>query len=233
MTSSLQAFSALWLTEVAIDVLQKLPTAVRESVLQTKQEQTFSSLIASKINSEFLTKTQNIALVEIRGKSTSNKQRNTHDIALLNESGRKLCIIENKVWYHFDGAKGRRKPTVEKNVLEQLELDIQKIQITLQDQKDVEAIGFVLIHLVTPHEMSMLPRSYKKSLESALKREKGSIPSMIESGLNGTLKALDQFKQELHPFSSSNTNFPETFSRVDVICAQVRRSKFHPERVFI
>jgi len=223
MTSNLQSISAPWLAEIALNILQTLPVAVRETILQTKQEQTFSSLIASKINSDILQNDQDIALVEIRGKSKNDKQRNTHDIAILNESGRKIYIIENKVWYHFDGAKGLRKPTIEKNILEQLEMDIKKIQFTLQDQRDVEAIGFVLIHLVTPHEISMLPRSYRKSLESALKREKGSIPSMIESGLNGAVEALGKFKEQLHPFFCLNSNFPGTLSRVDVICAQVKK----------
>jgi len=223
MTNS-QTISASWLTNTAVEVMETIPTIVRESLFQTKQEQTFSSLIASKLNSDFSYGAQEIALVEIRGKSLNNKQRNTHDIALLNHEGKKLCLIENKVWYHFDGAKGRRKPKIEKEVMEQFNIDVKKIQLTIKDQIEPVASGFVLLHLVTPHEISSLPKSYKQSLEAALYREKESIPSMMESGLKGVMGMLDKFKDSISSISHSNREFPGTSSRLDVICAQVRNS---------
>jgi hypothetical protein len=222
MIKNHRAVSASWLTKTAVEVVETLPAAVRETLLQTKQEQTFSSLIASKMNSDFSNGGQMIALVEIRGKSLNSKQRNTHDIALLDENGRKICIVENKLWYHFDGAKGRRKPKVEKEVVEQLDNDVKKIQLTLKDQREPLASGFVLLHLVTPQEKSKLPYSYKQSLETALYREKGSTYLLMESGLNGFMGVLDGFKDSINAVSHSSREFPGSSSRLDVICAQVR-----------
>jgi hypothetical protein len=165
-----------------------------------------------------------MAFVEIRGRSVSAKQRNTHDIAILSHQGKKLCIIENKVWYHFDGAKGRIRPKVEKDVVDQLATDIEKIQLTLRDEEGNTASGFVLLNVVTPQETSLLPSSYRNSLNTALKREKGSMSSLMESGLNGIFETLADFREKLHPHSHSFRHFAGTDSRLDVICAQVRNT---------
>jgi len=223
MTNS-QTISASWLTRIAVGVVETLPAAVRETLFQTKQEQTFSSLIASKLNSEFSHGAQKIALVEIRGKSLNNKRRNTHDIALLNHEGKKLCLVENKVWYHFDGAKGRRRPKIEKGVVNQLRLDIEKLKRTLCDEKGHGASGLILLNIVTPKDTNQLPSSYRKALEIALKREEGSMSSLVESGLKGIFGEIEKATKVLLPISHLFREFDGATSRLDVICAEVRKS---------
>lgn len=220
--SNLEFISSNWLSNAAVEAVNSLPGAIRESILQTKQEQTFSSLLVSRMNHEQLNTTTSMALVEIRGRSVSAKQRNTHDIAILSHEGKKLCIIENKVWYHFDGAKGRIQPKVEKDVVDQLATDIEKIQLTLRDEEGNTASGFVLLNVVTPQETSLLPYSYRNSQNTALKREKGSISSLMKSGLNGIVEALAKFRKEVLPYSHSFQEFSNYTSRMDAICAEVR-----------
>jgi hypothetical protein len=40
--------------------------------------------------------------------SGSTKNRNTHDLGILDSLANLNLILENKVWYHFDGAKGAK-----------------------------------------------------------------------------------------------------------------------------
>ena len=104
------------IAELALESITGLTPFQQDLIFQTKKEQTFSSLLASGLQSNF-DPTILRALVELKGKekvvkskdkATLKKNRNTHDVALIDSEANFQLILENKVWYHFDGAKGRK-----------------------------------------------------------------------------------------------------------------------------
>ena len=79
------------IAKAAIESISKLHPEVREILFQSKNEQTFSSLLASELNSTFGLKHTSF-LTEIKGETITRKDLkkvpNFHDIALLDADGK-------------------------------------------------------------------------------------------------------------------------------------------------
>jgi len=229
--SALMEISPQMIVAEAINLMGSLTPKQQELLFQTKKEQTFSSLLAHQLQGHFTSKELRV-LVELKGvdyeaKTSSKKfgpnNRNTHDIGILDSQADLNLLIENKVWYHFDGAKGSRVVRVEKSVKEQLQGDIFKLRHTASNlgiQK-----SFILINIVTPSRPENLPKSYKQPHEIVLKRTLGDLERYRKEGLNGIRSVLDSrvtdFKSMIH-LASVNPMGIDGCGFHDVICAEIK-----------
>jgi hypothetical protein len=222
------------IAHLMMDVIVGLSPAQQELLFQTKKEQTFSSLLSQGMQSK-MDSNQLRALVELKGfdylakdssTSKSTKNRNTHDLGVLDSSAKLIFILENKVWYHFDGAKGSKVAKVEKNVREQLKGDIFKLQHTAKHQEINNS--YILITVVTPSRPENLPKSYRHAHEAVMKRTRGDFNRYRKEGVFGFISAIEQFQSELG--SVTHLDFNEKIGLdgcgfLDVFCAEVLRKK--------
>lgn len=188
-------FSATTIAERALNSIANLSIDVREKLFQTKSEQTFSGMLSEAINKELIT-TPYMSLLELKGADYKDRRgkltRNFHDISIVDGAGEFQVIIENKVWYHFDGAKGSKKAKLEKTFVQQVEGDIKKLQITKSDLAP-NAKCFLLINVVTPAHPELLPKSYRSEHEKSWKREGGDFHRYRQAGVAGMLRNLESW----------------------------------------
>jgi hypothetical protein len=220
------------IAHLMMDVIVGLSPAQQELLFQTKKEQTFSSLLSQAMQSK-MDSNQLRALVELKGfdyltkdssTSKSTKNRNTHDLGVLDSSANLIFILENKVWYHFDGAKGSKVAKVEKNVREQLKGDIFKLQHSAKHQ-DIKN-SYIVITVVTPSRPQNLPKTYKNSHEGAIKRTRGDLNRYRDDGILGFISAINQFKSELGLITHLDPKIEigvDGCGFLDVFCAEVLR----------
>ena len=185
------------LADLALTSFQSASPEIQELLLQSKNEQTFSGLLAANLQSNPTVK-PGIALVEVKGTnytSENSVSRNFHDIAIVNEEGQSEILIENKVWYHFDGAKGKKRPKIEPRVVSELKDDIFKVQLTLR-QLDKKARAFILIHIVTPANIECIPKSYLSMHKNAFARVKGEWDRYRHEGLEGISNSFSDFEDQ-------------------------------------
>ena len=226
--------NSLAIAHLMMDAIVGLSPAQQELLFQTKKEQTFSSLLSQEMQSR-MDPNQLRALVELKGFdylkkdfsiSKSTKNRNTHDLGVLDSSADLLFILENKVWYHFDGAKGSKVAKVEKNVREQLEGDIFKLRHSAKHQ-DIKN-SYVVITVVTPSRPQNLPKTYRNSYEGAIKRSSGDLNRYRTDGILGFISTINEFKSELglvtHLDSKTNIGV-DGCGFLDVFCAEVLRKQ--------
>ena len=219
------------IAELMLESISALSPAQQELLFQTKKEQTFSSLLAAKLQANHDPKTLR-SFVELKGvdkvvkskdKTSVKKNRNTHDVCLVDEEASFHMILENKVWYHFDGAKGRKNKKVNPDIEDQLVPDIAKLILTGKDQSNSPSC-FVLVNLVTPSNPTKLPSTYFGDHEKALKRVKGRIDQYREDGVNGVKGILDKHSGKLLPVSHISSTNPMGASGsafLDVFCMEI------------
>jgi hypothetical protein len=218
--------SAALLADSALAAFSSLPISTQELLLQSKNEQTFSARLAAGLETNPLLDGGS-ALVEIKGTdytSGKSKSKNFHDIAIVNQQAKPEVIIENKVWYHFDGAKGKKNAKVEPGVLKQLDADIAKIKLTLKDLAD-GARGFILMHLVTPADIASIPKSYRQSHQNAFARVGQDWPQYRAEGVHGIKRTLESrsshFVSEVVIKSALlQVNNEQGF--IDILCVEVQ-----------
>lgn len=213
------AYTSAIIAESMLSSLKELTPKIREVLFQSKSEQTFSGLLAEKLNSNLDTADSKF-LVEIKGQEsrseTGKKSLNSHDIALLDGTGSIKLTIENKVWYHFDGAKGAAG-TLNQNVVDQLQGDILKTNATIGANGNQ---GFILICLVTPMSFT----KYESSHKTALKRVNGNLETYMRDSLAGITSHLSQVK---HLKDLIHLNYqPESGNvrsgALDIFCAEIK-----------
>lgn len=218
------------IAKMAFDSISSLSLSQQELLFQTKKEQTFSAILASELQNH-LNDYRFRVLVELKGfdyvvGATANrsekKNRNTHDVGVLDNEANLKLILENKVWYHFDGAKGSKNIRVEKNVEEQLKQDIFKLRHSAKNLNIKNC--YILICVVTPSKPETLPKTYRQSHETALKRTEGDLSQYKRDGLAGIRSVIDKSSQDLgsivHLGSQSSMGISE-LGFLDVFCAQV------------
>jgi hypothetical protein len=207
----------------------RLPEALREQLILTKNEQSFSGLWAWEFEKTLSNYGSNFLLLENKGVSfrrssdkRSKKTMNFHDISLVDQNGAFLMIVENKIWYHFDGAKGKKTPKLEPQVKSQIKSDISKIKITLKQNK-VPAIGYLLINLVTPAQANLLPISYLNFHKNALNRTNGNLDTYISDGVDAIKQQLTSSKFSTAEFAHSKSIFQAENGRtfLDTFCVRV------------
>jgi hypothetical protein len=218
------------IAKIALDSIAGLSLSQQELLFQTKKEQTFSAILASELQNQ-LSVSQFRALVELKGLDyvvgatsdrSEKKNRNTHDVGVLDNEANLKLILENKVWYHFDGAKGSKNIRVEKNVEEQLKQDIFKLRHSAKNL-DIKNC-YILICVVTPSKPETLPKTYRQSHETALKRTEGDLSQYKRDGLSGIRSVIDKFSQDLSSVVHLGSQSPMGISEsgfLDVFCAQV------------
>ena len=230
--STLENFNPEFIANLALETFMKLSGDLQELLLQSKNEQSFSGLLSLQLQMKMLSQ-GSFTLLELKGvnyqkldASTKSLRstRNFHDIAIVNSEARFQVIIENKVWYHFDGAKGKTKKKIEKGVVEQISGDINKIRITLASNKSLER-GFILIHLVTPNDPKSIPKSYLDSHRSAIARTASDLNLYRNDGLDGVKNAVKTFERQLLSVAHTGTTTMVGSGKsafLDVICAEVK-----------
>ena len=199
--------------------IQNLSTNIREILFQSKSEQTFSELLCEKLNSQ-LEISDSKFLVEIKGQEskseTGKKTLNSHDIALLDCTGTLRLTIENKVWYHFDGAKGLNG-VLNQNVIDQLKGDIFKTRLSMDTYRNQ---GFILICLVTPN----LFTKYESSHKTALKRVNGDFEIYMRdsvAGIRSYLSTVNHLKDLIHlNYRLEAGNIRS--GMLDIFCAEIK-----------
>lgn len=217
-----------------IDAIVRLTPAQQELLFQTKKEQTFTSLLSEVLQSK-MDSDQFRALVELKGveylkkdssTSKSSKNRNTHDLGILDSAAKLMLILENKVWYHFDGAKGSKLAKVEQNIRVQLKGDIFKLKHSAK-HLDIKN-SYIVITVVTPSRPKKLPKTYRNSHERAIKRTEGDLNQYRIDGILGFMSAINQFKSELGPVAHLDSKDKlglDGCGFLDVFCAEVLRKK--------
>ena len=218
--------SSAAIAEMAFNSLVKNSSQLRELLLVSKNEQTFSGLLSQDLH-QLASVAPGAVLLELKGNDYVTKvrgerknSRNYHDLTIVNDEAEIEVIIENKFWYHFDGAKGVTKVKPERRIRQQIEEDIYKIHLTL-DKKSGVRRGFILINVVTPRNPEMIPPSYFKEHAKVWKRTKQDIVRYRKEGLEGIKGVLEEFKSDYKDLiiKSSTTEIAEGF--LDVICAEV------------
>jgi hypothetical protein len=130
-----QALTAALVADLARRAIMNCPDPIREILLSSKNEQTFSGLLANELTlyptlalGKSTTNPTGFVLLEFKGKDYvrkteegKKKSRNFHDLTIVDENGEIDLIIENKFWYHFDGCKGKSKPKPEKGIKKQIQ----------------------------------------------------------------------------------------------------------------
>ena len=168
------------------------------------------------------------ALVEIKGANYTQKgsvSRNFHDIAIVNQNAQSEILIENKVWYHFDGAKGKKTAKIEPNVISELKDDIFKVQLTLS-QLDEKARAFILVHIVTPANIELIPKSYLSAHKSSFARVGGDWGRYRHEGLEGISNSFSLFESQYKSsvdIKSANVSTNEALGFIDIFSVEVKR----------
>jgi hypothetical protein len=169
-----------------------------------------------------------LVLLELKGKDYLKRNskgvekatRNFHDLTIVNNDAEIEVIIENKVWYHFDGAKGAVKGKPEPGIARQIKADIEKIKQTLDGSTSLRR-GFILLNILTPGNPTLIPASYRKEHEKAWDRCMQSEMMYREEGLNGIRKVLGHFDADLRSIEIESMTNSETGGFIDFICAEV------------
>ncbi len=218
--------SATSLADLALASFQSASPEIQELLLQSKNEQTFSGLLASHLQSNADVRPGS-ALVEIKGINYTQENsvsRNFHDIAIVNDHGQSEVLIENKVWYHFDGAKGKRKAKIEPRVISELKDDIFKVQLTLREL-DEAARAFILVHIVTPANIGLIPSSYLSMHKSAFSRVGEDWDRYREAGLKGISDSFRLFESEFTSgvvIKSASIDSNQLQGFIDIFCVEVK-----------
>lgn len=217
--------NSIELARDSISCVEGLPPQIVEKLFQTKQERTFSSLLANELSTQFQSRGFN-ALIEIKGKSFKRNEsdaketENSHDIVLMDSSAEFLMLVECKVWYHFDGLKGK-EATVNPNIVTALREDIRKLRVTINDKK-TSLRGFIVIYLITPKEIESIPTSYRPSHLSSLKKSAGDSDQMRIDSIRQVLKVIsDQFPELKDVKHLKSEKHQSDQIALDVICAEV------------
>ena len=159
---------------------------IRELLFQSKNEQTFSGMLASYINLQ-ISEPEFPIMTEIKGvdmpKGDSKLVKNSHDLALVDIDGRISLTIESKVWYHFDGSIGLTGE-VNKDVIAGIEGDILK---SIRTQREFGNRAFLLLNVITPEVM----KKYESAHNTVLKRVDGDPLRFRAECLEGFTKALN------------------------------------------
>jgi len=230
-----QLLDSALIADMASRAIRKCPNPIRETLLSSKNEQTFSGLLASELDSyptlalgNSTINPSGFVLLEFKGKDYirktekgKKKSRNFHDLSIVDEDGEINLIIENKFWYHFDGCKGKGNPKPEKGIKEQLEGDIFKIKRTLADETSGKK-GFILINVVTPGNPSLIPPSYLSEHKKVWDRTRGDVSRYRKEGLDGVLSVLEKYSKDLYPVSIECLGEASDGGFVDFICAEVK-----------
>ena len=222
-----EEITASSLANLALSSFQSVSLATQELLLQSKNEQTFSGLLAASLQDSPSVKPGS-ALVEIKGINYVVKgsvSRNFHDIAVVNQDAESEILIENKVWYHFDGAKGKKTAKVEPNVISELEDDIFKVQLTLREL-DARARAFILVYIVTPPDIKRIPKSYLSAHRSAYARVDGDWDRYMREGLEGILNSFALFDSHYKSpvvIKSASVRTKEAQGHIDMFCVEVKR----------
>ena len=208
---------------------------VQELLLLSKNEQTFSGILARELTENVTLQLDGssnpnagLVLLELKGKDylkrnangVEKASRNFHDVSIVNSNAEIEVIIENKVWYHFDGAKGAVKAKPEPGIARQIKADIEKIKQTLDGSQSLRR-GFILLNVVSPGNPSLIPASYRKEHEKVWDRCIQSAPLYREEGLNGIRKVLGNFDADLRAIEIKGFTNSESGGYIDFICAEV------------
>jgi hypothetical protein len=229
-----QALTSALIADMASKAIRKCPNSIREILLSSKNEQTFSGLLASELAlyptlalGNSTTNPSGFVLLEFKGKDYirqtekgKKKSRNFHDLSIVDEDGEINLIIENKFWYHFDGCKGKSKPKPEKGIRKQLEGDIFKIRQTLSE-KNSEKKGFILLNVVTPGNPNLIPPSYLSEHKKVWDRTRGDIAKYRQEGLDGVLSVVNKYSKDLRSISIEGLGESSDGGFIDFICAEV------------
>lgn len=215
----------------ALKSLIALTPSQQELLFQTKKEQTFTSILTGALQKNYDSSELRV-LVELKGvdyvqRATSRLEeknsRNTHDLGILDVDANLKLILENKVWYHFDGAKGAKIVKVEKSVREQLKADIFKLK---HSAKHLEVNKcFVLINLVTPSRPDNLPKSYRQPHAVVFKRTKGDLSRYRCEGLIGVRSVIESFNSEFSSIVHIGSDEPigiDGSGFLDVFCGEIK-----------
>jgi hypothetical protein len=211
------------------------PPALKETLLLSKTEQTFSGLLADALKihptvriGDFSDPDSGIVLLEFKGKDYSRKtaegvkkSRNYHDLSVVNQFGEIEVIIENKYWYHFDGTKGKKNPKPEKGIKKQLSDDIFKIRQTLAGQSILRK-GFVLLNIVTPGNPELIPTSYQDDHRKVWNRTNHDIDQYRKEGLEGFQSVMSSFSKDLKDIALRSSPLSTSEGFIDFICAEVQ-----------
>jgi hypothetical protein len=223
------------LARLAIRSITSNPPAVRELLLVSKNEQTFSGLLAQELSKyptlqldEKENPSAGITLLELKGKdyitydSNNRKKssRNFHDLSIINQMAETEVIIENKVWYHFDGAKGARVGKPEPRIAKQIEADILKIKQTLDGQPGLRR-GFILLNVVTPADPDLIPKSYRTEHQKVWDRCMHNPALYREEGGRGIREVLEGFSRYFTSIHGESYSSSDSMGFIDVIAAEV------------
>jgi hypothetical protein len=210
------------------DSFTELTPNIQDLLFQTKKEQTFSSILAAKIQTQ-LKGTRSHCLVELKGiekispSGSGQKNRNTHDVCIVDAEANFQLILENKVWYHFDGAKGARNKKANPHIEEQLLPDIHKIRITALEVNN-HPKGFIMICLVTPSEVKYLPMAYLSDHQKAFTRVGSHLETFRKEGIEGLMSILQKHQRDLgaiaHVALEPNLGINKS-GLIDIFCAEV------------
>jgi len=226
------------IASLSCEAIYRNPRAVRETLLLSKSEQTFSGLLADALKliptlriGDLLNWDSGIVLLEFKGRDYSRKttegvkkSRNFHDLAVVNQFGEIEVIIENKYWYHFDGTKGKRNPKPEKGIKKQLANDIFKIRQTLAGQSILRK-GFVLLNIVTPGNPELIPSSYQDDHRKVWDRTNHDIDQYRKEGLEGFQSVISTFSEDLKDVSLYSAPLDSGEGFMDFICAEVELNR--------
>lgn len=224
------------IARLASDAFYRNTPIVQEKLLLSKNEQTFSGLLGHELTQyptlqlDGGTNPQSgQVLLELKGKDYIKTDRNGqekrtpnfHDITIVNPDAEIEVIIENKVWYHFDGAKGADRGKPEPGIARQLKADIAKIKQTLDGSPTLKR-GFILLNIVTPSDPSLIPATYRREHEKAWDRSMRSPAIYREDGLRGIRKVVENFDKDLRGIRVMESRNSDSLGALDVICAEVR-----------
>ena len=229
-----QALTSGLIVEMASRAISKCPKSIQELLLSSKNEQTFSGLLASELSlyptlalGNSSTNPSGFVLLELKGEDYirkteegKKKSRNYHDLTIVNGDGEIDLIIENKFWYHFDGCKGKINSKPEKGIKKQLEGDIFKIKQTLTEENSGKK-GFILINVVTPGNPELIPSSYLSEHRKVWHRTSGDLARYRREGLDGVLSVVDKYSKDLCSISVEGIGGSSNEGFIDFICAQV------------
>jgi hypothetical protein len=223
------------LARLAVQSIVSKPYAVRETLLISKNEQTFSGLLARELASYPTLQLDNdknpdagITLLELKGKDyitydsndRKKRSRNFHDLSIVNQFAQTEVIIENKVWYHFDGAKGANVGKPEPRIAKQIEADILKIKQTL-DGLPGQRRGFILINVVTPEDPDLIPKSYRAEHKKVWDRCMHDPSLYREEGARGIREVVDSFSRYFTSVHGESYSSSDSMGFIDVIAAEV------------
>ncbi len=223
------------IADLSFLAIDRNPPKLKETLLLSKSEQTFSGLLAAALTiyptirvGDFSDEESGIVLLEFKGKDYSRKaangvkkSRNYHDLSVVNQFGEIEVIIENKFWYHFDGNKGTRNPKPEKGIEKQLSDDIFKIRQTLAGQPALRK-GFVLLNIVTPGNPELIPSSYQDDHRKVWDRTNHDFEQYRREGLEGFKSVISSFSNDLNDVALRSAPFCTGEGFIDFICAEVK-----------